>query len=359
MATSTGTRKRQSRQFRATAVRSGDQALNMDQIARLAKVSSATVSRVINRPEIVAAATVARVRAAIARTGYVPNRIAGGLASNRSGLIAVVVPSIVHSVFNDTIESMTEALARAGYQVMLGLSGYLPADVTTMLDSILSRRPDGVILTGFAGIPAVRKRLRKLAVPVIETWELPTQPLDMVVGFSHQQIGGAIADFVVARGYRRPYVISATGPRSGMRRAAFCAGIQQHGLPAPRCVDVPMPSTVAHGREALAALLPAAADVDVVVCSSDWLALGVMIEAQRHGLRIPVDLGIVGFGNLDFAVNLEPALTTVHVDGAEIGRQSAQLLIARARGQQRGSRRVDVGATIVERGSTRPRKGAT
>jgi LacI family gluconate utilization system Gnt-I transcriptional repressor len=340
----------------ATSIRKRNEPLNMDQIARLARVSTATVSRVVNRPEMVAPATVARVRAAIERTGYVPNRIAGGLASSRSGLIAVVVPSIVHSVFNDTIESMTGELVRAGYQVMLGLSGYGPTDVSAMLDSILSRRPDGVILTGFASLPEVRKRLTALAVPVIETWELPAKPFDMAVGFSHQQVGAAIAEFIVGRGYRRPTIVSAAGPRATARRDAFLAKLLELGLPAPPCIDVPMPSTVAHGRDALGTLLASGARADIVVCSSDWLALGVMIEAQQRGLNVPADIGIMGFGNLDFSLNLEPALTTVHVDGAEIGRQSAQLLIARARGQQRGKRQVDVGATIKERGSTTQRK---
>jgi LacI family gluconate utilization system Gnt-I transcriptional repressor len=336
----------------ATSIRKRNDPLNMDQIARLARVSAATVSRVVNRPEIVAPATVARVRAAIERTGYVPNRIAGGLASSRSGLIAVVVPSIVHSVFNDTIEAMTGELVRSGYQVMLGLSGYGPTDVSAMLDSILSRRPDGVILTGFANLPEVRKRLGALAVPVIETWELPAKPLDMAVGFSHQQVGTAIAEFVFSRGYRRPHIISSAGPRAAARRDACCAGIIRLGLAAPRCIDVPMPSTVAHGRDALGAILSSKSRADIVVCSSDWLALGVMTEAQHRGIKVPGELGVIGFGNLDFSLNLEPALTTVHVDGAEIGRQSAQLLIARARGQKRSTRHIDVGATIVERGST-------
>ncbi len=326
---------------------------SLDSVARLAGVSSATVSRVINQPKVVAADTVRRVRAAIARTGYVPNRIAGGLASRRTGLIAVIVPSIVHSVFNDTIQAMTEELMKAGHQVMLGLSGYGAADVGAMLESILSRRPDGVIMTGFTGDPAVRRRLLAMRIPVIETWELPARPLDMAVGFSHEQIGAQMADFVFARGYRRPLVIAAEGPRARLRRDAFCAQFMKSGGTAPTCHAVPMPSTVEHGRSALRALRASRTKCDIVVCSSDWLALGVMIEARQHGLRIPEDIGVFGFGNLDFAADLEPPLTTVNVDGAEIGRQSAQLLMARARGERPTSRQVDIGAKIIERGSCR------
>jgi LacI family transcriptional regulator, gluconate utilization system Gnt-I transcriptional repressor len=326
---------------------------SLDSVARIAGVSPATVSRVINEPQLVAAATVARVRTAISRSGYVPNRIAGGLASSRTGLIAVIVPSIVHSVFNDTIQAMTEELTRAGYQVMLGLSGYDPGDIGNMLLSILSRRPDGVILTGFAGEPAVRKQLRAMGVPVIETWALPARPLDMAVGFSHEAIGHRLADLLIARGYRSPLLLSAEGPRARARRDALCQRFVARGLGMPACHGVPMPSTVTHGRAGFAHMLRSGQTHDVVICSSDWLALGVMIEARQHGLAIPGDIGIVGFGNLDFAAELEPALTTLHVDGAEIGRQSARLLLARARGERGGSRFVDVGTKIIERASLR------
>jgi LacI family transcriptional regulator, gluconate utilization system Gnt-I transcriptional repressor len=331
---------------------------SLDSVAQLAGVSPATVSRVINQPDVVASATVARVRAAISRTGYVPNRIAGGLASSRTGLIAVIVPSIIHSVFNDTIQAMTEELMHAGHQVMLGLSGYGPGDISTMLQSMLSRRPDGIILTGFAGVPAVRRQLRAMGVPVIETWELPAKPLDMAVGFSHEQIGREVADFLIERGYRIPLVVSAEGPRASARREALCRQYVRRGFSMPACHPVPMPSTVADGREALAVMLRSGVAHDLVVCSSDWVALGVMIEARKQGLVIPEQIGVMGFGNLDFAADLEPALTTVHVDGAEIGRQSAKLLMARARGERPASRFIDVGTRIVERASLRRREAA-
>ncbi len=330
---------------------------DLDSIAVLAGVSAATVSRVINQPQIVAAQTVARVRAAIDRVGYVPNRIAGGLASRRTQLIALIVPGIVHSVFNDMIEAMTGRLASAGFQVMLGLSGYAPGDINPMLEQILSRRPDGIILTGFAGQSAFRKRLRATGITVIETWELPARPLDIAVGFSHAQIGATLADFAADRGYRQVGLVTADGPRATLRSDAFRRRYAGLGLPEPHCVPVPLPSTVAHGRAALERLLACAPRPDLVVCSSDWLALGVLTEARRRGLDVPGALGVVGFGNIDFAVALDPALTSVHIDGDAIGRECAHLLQQRARGERPGRRLIDVGALVVERASTRPRNG--
>jgi LacI family gluconate utilization system Gnt-I transcriptional repressor len=324
-------------------------------VAKVAGVSTATVSRVVNNLDNVSDATRQRVRKAIEDTGYVPNRIAGGLAARRTGLIAVIVPSLLHSVLSDTVQAMAQELARAGYQVMLGLSGYDALQVGNMFESVLSRRPDGVILTAFPDAPRIRKRVEAMGIPVIETWEIPSRPLDLAVGFSHNGVGADIADFLAARGYRRAAIVSADSPRAITRRDAFCRRMVDLGLPEPRRETVSMPSTVAHGRDATLRLLGNQRQApEVIVCSSDWLALGCMIEAKGKGLSIPQDLGVFGFGNLDFSVDLDPPLTTVHVDGAEIGRRVVQLLAQRSQGMTIRQRLVEVPVNIVERLSCRP-----
>jgi len=326
----------------------------LDNVAALAGVSPATVSRVINQPELVRPDTRRRVSDAIARLGYVPNRIAGSLASNRTGLIALIVPSLVQSVFNDTIQAMTESLTAAGFQVLLGLSGYNPGDLGMALDSLLSRRPDGIIVTGFAGNPVNRKRLLAARIPVIETWDVPRRPLDMVVGFSHAQAGRDTADFAAARGHRRVCLVTADSARAQQRRDAFRQRYAELGLPEPEQINVPFPSTVAHGRQAFSVRAAHTRLPELFVCSSDWLALGVQQEAQHRRLRVPTDIAVMGFGDLDFSADLEPALTTIHVDGVMIGRESARMLLASARGARPKQRVIDVGIRIVERGSTRP-----
>ena len=333
--------------------------LDLAAVAKVAGVSTATVSRVINQLDNVSDATRIRVQKAIEETGYVPNRIAGGLAARRTGLIAVIVPSLLHSVLSDTVQAMAQELARAGYQVMLGLSGYSNADVGDLFESILSRRPDGVILTAFPDAPRIRKRVEAMGISVIETWEMPARPLDLAVGFSHTRVGEDIADFLAARGYRRTAVVSGDSPRAASRRDAFCKRMVELGLPEPRQEAVPMPSTVAHGRDATLRLFENARHLpEVIVCSSDWLALGCLIEAKIKGMRVPVDLGVFGFGNLDFSCDLDPPLTTVHVDGAEIGRQVVQLLAQRSRGMKLKQRFVEVPVNIIERSSCRTLQAA-
>lgn len=327
---------------------------DLESVARAAGVSTATVSRVINRSGLVADATRAKVLRAIERAGYVPNRIAGGLAANRTGLIAVIVPSLLHSVFSETIQSMTEELSRSGFQVLLGLSGDEDQNLERIIESVLSRRPDGIILTALPGHSGIRRQVAAMGIPVIETWEHPKRPLDMAVGFSHAKAGAVVADFVAARGYRLAAAISADSPRAAARRDAFCQRMRQLGLPQPQIETVQSPSTVAHGRAALGRLFAAHRErPEVIVCSSDWLALGCLVEARARGLRVPADVGVLGFGNLDFAADLEPPLSTVHVDGHEIGRQAVQLIAQRASGLKPTYRFIDIPVRITERGSCR------
>ena len=146
--------------------------VTLREVASLAGVAMITASRAINTPDQVSAATLARVRDAVEKTGYVPNMLAGGLASSRSRLVAAVVPTILGPVFLETIQSLTDALAAAGYQLMLGQSGYNGSREDALLDAIIGRRPDGIILTGIMHSEEGRRRLLASGIPVIETWDL-------------------------------------------------------------------------------------------------------------------------------------------------------------------------------------------
>ena len=171
-------------------------------VAKIAGVSSITVSRSINRPELVTAQTIAHVRQAIERTGYVPNMLAGGLASRRTRLVAALVPSITNAIFVEAVQALTDRLWEAGYQVLLGLSGYPGTREDALLAAVLSRRPDAVYLTGINHSPEGRQRLLNAKIPVVETWDMTPTPIDMLVGFSHEQIGEAVARHLLAKGHR-------------------------------------------------------------------------------------------------------------------------------------------------------------
>ncbi len=335
----------------ANRPRRGSGAVTLHDVARLAGVAPITASRALNTPARVSPDVLARVSDAVRHTGYVPNRLAGGLASARSRLVAAVVPTIAGPVFLQTVQSLTAALAESGYQLMLGQSGYVDSREDALLEAIIGRRPDGIVLTGIVHSEAGRQRLLGAGIPVVETWDLTPTPIDMLVGFSHIEVGRAVAQFLHARGRRRLAVIAGDDERSSRRHGAFRDAARALGLPDVQIIVVPAPTTLKSGRAALAELLRAPDGVDAVFCSSDLLALGVMTEAQARGIAVPSALGVVGFGDLEFAADLHPALTTVRIDGTAIGRQAARFIVDRAEGRAVSAPVVDIGFSIVERHS--------
>ena len=336
--------------------RRGTGTVTLAEVARLAGVAPITASRALNAPQQVSPDVLGRVREAIARTGYVPNRLAGGLASNRSRLVAAVVPTIAGSVFLEAVQSLTEVLSDAGYQLMLGQSGYGDSREDALLDAIIGRRPDGIVLTGVMHSAQGRRKLLAAGIPVVETWDLTPTPIDMLVGFSHPLIGASVARHLHDKGRRRLAVITGDDERARQRAAAFdqeavALGVAADGPATVPAVVVAAPTTLGSGRAGLVDLLARHPGVDAVFCSSDLLALGVLTEAQARGIAVPQRLAVVGFGDLAFAADTYPALTTVRIDGTAIGRQAARFIVDRSEGRETGPRIVDVGFSISERAS--------
>ncbi|MEP7313288.1 MAG: LacI family DNA-binding transcriptional regulator [Pseudomonadota bacterium] len=323
----------------------------LDDVAARAGVSTATVSRFYNNPEVVAPATAERIRAAVAETGYLPNLIAGGLASNRSRLVAVLVPEVAQSIFNDTIEAMSAELSLDGNIVMLGLTGADNSRLARLIDAALARRADGVILTALMTDETLRERLRSRSTTVIETWGLPDDPIDIAVGFSHTAVGADIARFLLGRGYQNPLVVVAAGARARLRRDGFVSEWSGAGRAAPAELEIPLPTRYGHSRLVWRHVAQLTQRPDVIVCGSDVLAQGVIIEAQAAGVRVPDQIAVVGFGNLSIAGDMRPSITTVDVDGARIGREAVAVLRRRAAGEQIVDRHIDVGFRLIARES--------
>ncbi|MDQ0139496.1 LacI family DNA-binding transcriptional regulator [Cupriavidus necator] len=322
--------------------------VTLHDVAREAGVSLITASRALSNPGMVSEKTIARVQRAVAVTGYIPNLLAGGLKSKRSLMVAALVPNIAVAQFLPTVKALTDALDAAGYQLILGQTGYDHAREEALLGTMISRRPDGIVVTGLVHAQAARERLRRAGIPVVETWDLSDRPVDMSVGFSHVKVGSSVAGYFLGKGWRRLGIATGDDHRASVRREGFVSTVG-HEVPT---VVVPAPSSLALGRQALAGLLEQDPRIQAIYCSSDQLAQGVMVEALARGLRIPEDLAICGFGDADFAAHLNPSLTTVHVDGAAIGALAARLLLDRCQGKAISEPVIDVGFRIVEREST-------
>lgn len=323
----------------------------MEDVAKLAQVSLITVSRVINQPDKVTPTTRKRVEQAIKLVGYVPNLVAGSLASNKSKIVAALVPTLDRSVFSGTIRGLSERLAQDGYQLLLGSTGYSLHTEEQLVRTFLGRRVDALVLTGIAHTPATRRMVKDAGIPVVETWEIGTKGLDMVVGFSNQAAGKAMGDYLIAKGHR---VLGFVGGREA-RSEARLKGFEQAARCAERItiksVMLTEGASYAAGREALVKLWQSRPKPDAVFFSNDALAVGALMECLRRGIRVPQDLAIAGFANLDIAEEVVPALTTVEVQAGSIGICSAEMILQRLAGQSTSSARMDLGFSIVGRGS--------
>lgn len=337
------------------APRRGSGRVTIADVARVAGMSMHTVSRVLNAPENVPERTVKLIHEAIAQTGYVQDLVAGGLASGRSRLVAVTVPTLGSPVFLEALQTLSLHLSRHGYQMMLTESGYDPEQEVAALQAILGRRPDGVVMMRTVLTPTGRTQLRAARIPVVEAWDWTDDPVDMLIGFSHEAAGGCVAQFLAETGRRRPVAVIGDDPRAGRRLQGFTAAARELRLIAPDSdtphVLIPAPATMGAGRSGLAELLARVPDADAVVCSTDMIAMGVLLEAAALGRQVPGDLAVVGFGDQAYAAATTPPLTTVRIDGSQIGGQAARAIIDRLDGLANEGMRVDVGFTLMRRQS--------
>ncbi|MDR5835659.1 LacI family DNA-binding transcriptional regulator [Caballeronia sp. LZ034LL] len=331
--------------------RRGSGRVTLADVARAAGVAPMTASRALNSPETVNPEMVERVRLAVIETGYVPNLLAGALASARSLLVAVIVPSIASTIYLEFVQALRSALAKKGYQVILGESDYGHQLEPALLDTLIARRPDAIVTVGAVRSKEGRKRLLVSGIPVIETWDMPPEPLDMLVGFSQTAVGRGAAEFLIGEGRRHIAIISANDDRAAMRAQGFIAAIREHDKKARvESVLIPAPSTLGEGRRALADLLSRPASLDAVFCTSDMVALGVLTEAKARGIDVPEQLAVMGYGDMNFAPDTDPPLTTIRADGKIIGQEAARLIVERA-SKDVTERVVDVGFSVVRRAS--------
>jgi LacI family transcriptional regulator, gluconate utilization system Gnt-I transcriptional repressor len=323
----------------------------IEDVAARAGTSPITVSRVLRAPDKVAPATRARVTAAIAALGYIPNLAASSLASRRSGIVGLLVPTIDNSIFAATVQGLTDAVATAGLQLLLGDFRYSDEGERSLVRALVGRQPEALVVVGVVRDAALRDMLLRLAIPVIETWDLTADPVDTVVGFSNEAAGAAMARHFLARGRRRLAFVGGRDHRAQARAAGFAAALEGAGAPAPVLVAVEG-IAVGEGRRTVTHILAAAPETEGVFFATDILAVGALLECQRRGIAVPDGLAIAGLGDLEIARELTPALTTVRIPAYEIGRRAGEIVIARLAGEAGSDRVIDLGFSVLERASS-------
>lgn len=326
--------------------------VTMAAVGRLAGVSQVTVSRALSDPSRVSPETLERIRAAIALTGFVPNALAGALASRRSRLVTALVPSITNTVYAAMVQSFTRELGGRNYQILMSETGLDPKVEEAAISAHLSRRPDAMLLTGIHHTAQARRMLLAAGIPVVEMWDVTDTPVDLCVGFNHVAAGRAMAAYCLAAGYRRAATVSAGDERALRRKDGFRQAFLT-GAPGPiPDVTCAGEASLGGGREALARLIDDQGfATGVVACSSDLLAHGILIEARARRLAVPGRVAVIGFGDQDYAADLLPALTSVRVDRQALGRIAAEAILARIEGGPPPPAVTDLGFEIVRRES--------
>lgn len=308
--------------------------VTMSDVARVADVSPMTVSRVLNQPAAVRPDLLERVQAAVHTTGYIHDRIASALASHRSGMIAVILPTIASSMFSDSVKGISEVARERATQIVLAETNYSIVEEEAAVSALLGRRPDGFVIIGTVQSERTRRQLARAAIPVVETWDTTEEPVDSLIAFSNRDAAQAMTEALADLGYRRIAFAGVTSEdrRARLREEGYLAGLAARALDAPAVVRVADLTSMASGTLVADAVATCVPRPDALFCLNDVLAAGALLALQRKGLRVPDDIAVAGFGGFDFARHLIPSLTTVDVPRYEIGRDAARILMARIDG---------------------------
>lgn len=312
--------------------RRSTQRTTMRDVARVAEVSPSTVSLFLREPDAVSEARRQRIQRAIDSLRYVPNRMAGSLAAASTRVVGVIVPSLVNSFFAETVSALQSALMANGYQILIGHTNYDAAREEELVRTFLSWSPSAIVLTGLGHSRVTRQMLESSSVPVVEMWEAGPQPIDLMVGFSHADVGRLQTRHLIERGCRSIAFIGAQLDKDGraaQRAQGYRDVLNSHTTLAPPEIVIADAQSASAGAVAFGALLDRRPELDGVVFSNDILALGSFMEAQRRGIAIPERLRMIGFGGLDFTSETVADLSTIVPPRREIGEHVAEMLLAR------------------------------
>lgn len=324
-------------------------------IAKAAGVSAITVSRALREPETVSAKLRERIQQVVDDFGYLPDPAASALASARTNVIGVLIPSITNNVFADVLRGIYSTLGTASsYGIQLGNTRYSILEEERLLRVFLAQRPAGLIVAGIDQSSAAKAQLLAAECPIVQIMETGDNPIDMMVGFSHSDAAVTAVQHLIDRGYRQIAFLGAQmDPRTQRRLEGYSRCLKKEGLFDPRLiVTTTRASTVTLGCELLSELLARAPNAEAVFCNNDDLAVGVLFECMRRNIRVPQDFGICGFNDLEMMAVAAPSITSIRTFRERMGEVAVEMLISKIEGQVVASPVVDLGYELIERQST-------
>jgi LacI family transcriptional regulator len=329
-----------------------NQRVTLEDVARMAGVSTATVSRVLSKPEVVRASTLEQVMSAVRALDYQPDASARALASGRTHTVGCVVPTLDHAIFARSTQSMQTTLARAGYQLLVASHDYDPAIEFEVVRVLRQRGVDAMVLVGTDHSPGLWKALRAWDKPSLLTWSCDARLPS--IGFDNAAAARAATEHLLSLGHRRIGVISGFTSHNDRARSRI-EGVRQAlakaGLKLPSSLLTEQVFNLNGGRIGLQALMAARQPPTAIVCGNDLLATGALLEAQRMGLQVPHQLSICGIDNLELAEAIIPGLTTINLPTLDLGRIAANSVLSAIAGEAIAAQSL-LPFELVVRGST-------
>ncbi len=306
--------------------------LTLRDVSEASGVSEMTVSRVLRNRGDVSDATRKRVLEAAKQLGYVPNKIAGALASQRVNLVAVIIPSMSNMVFPEVMTGISQVLESTDLQPVVGLTDYLPEKEEKVLYEMLSWRPSGVIIAGLEHSDASRAMLRASGIPVVEIMDTDGTPVDSVVGISHRRAGQQMAEAIIKGGYKRIGFLGTKMPldhRARKRFEGFTQALAKAGIEIADQEFYSGGSALVKGREMTQAMLERTPDLDFLYYSNDMIGAGGLMYLWEKGIDIPGQIGLAGFNGLNLLKGLPRELASMDACRLEIGRRAAEIIAKR------------------------------
>ncbi|MGI9387410.1 MAG: LacI family DNA-binding transcriptional regulator [Methyloligellaceae bacterium] len=304
---------------------------SIDDVARLARVSTATVSRSLNEPERVKRETLEAVRNAVEELGYTPHFGGRALASNKTNTIGAIIPTMDNAIFARGIQALEETLAQAGVTLLVATSGYDPLREAEQIKTMLGRGIDGLMLIGEARPEETYTLVERQTVPVVLAWTFRRRSEHLCVGFDNRKAASMITEHVLDLGHSRVAMIAGVAEgndRAAQRIAGVRRALESRGLTllADHLIEVKYDRIEA--AAAMEKLMALPVRPTAIMCGNDVLAVGALMYARDAGITVPTDVSVVGFDNIDLASVVEPPLTTVQVPHRRMGKTAAELLLA-------------------------------
>lgn len=328
--------------------------VRLTEVAELAGVSPITASRFFRNPEALSPAKRERVENAARQLGYVPDLAARALASRRTEVIGVLIPSFTNNVFTDVLRGIYDGSEGSRYSIQLVNTHYSILQEEKLLRLFQAQRPAGLVVTGINQTPESRAVLEAMNCPIVQIMEIGPEPVDMMVGFSHNAAASAAISHLIALNFRRIGFLGARmDPRVQRRLEGYTDAMKRASLYDPRLViTTPVPTSVTMGGTLFSDLLMKASDMDAVFCVNDDLALGTLFECQRRQIQVPEDMAIVGFNDLEYMASAVPPLTSVRTNRYDMGRIAITMVMDAIAGDRPATPVVDLGFELMIRRSS-------